>query len=277
MGVSTVPVDYFKLIPDVVWAAVAASLITLLGVFLSDRANLIRLRAQHQHDERERVKERTAVLRRDVYLRTVAELTRASAHLANLPQLDALQVNIAEGLQGFFSAAAQLQLVGEPKTALLVGKLQAAYSELYLDLIEHLTPIWYAKSAIAIADEYYSHEQKEISQLFAKMNARVESGAPDAVIMSTLQQNLDFHQGQLTKYAHDRAAAGAQAQAHIVAYQRILLTGMGDIGLSYIPALIAARKDLGLCGDLEEIELQMRSQYDRQRVKLEAIISRLGS
>jgi hypothetical protein len=76
-----------------------------------------RLIAQHQHDESEMVKERVASLRRDVYLRTVAELNRANAHLANLSQLDAQKVNIADGMQGFFSAAAQLQLVVEPQTA----------------------------------------------------------------------------------------------------------------------------------------------------------------
>ena len=122
-------------IPAVIWSGVIASLLTLSGVFMSNLSNTNRLKLQLQHDEREKAKERTATLRREVYLRTVEELVRANAHLSGLPQLDITKTNLAEGLQGFASAAARLQLVAEPQTALLVNQLQADYSELVSNCI----------------------------------------------------------------------------------------------------------------------------------------------
>jgi len=114
-------IAFLKSIPDVIWSGLIASMLTLGGVLISNGSNTNRLKLQLQHDANEKTKERTATLRREVYLRAAEELVKANAHLATLPQLDLSKTNLGDGLQGFFSATARLQLIAEPKTALLVS------------------------------------------------------------------------------------------------------------------------------------------------------------
>ena len=123
-------VEWLRSIPDVIWSGVVASIITLTGVFISNSSNTRRLRLQLHHDAVERQKERVNALRRDVYLKAAEEISRANSYLASLTQLDVTKSNVADGLKEFFAISAKLQLVAEPKTALLVNDLTAAYGEL---------------------------------------------------------------------------------------------------------------------------------------------------
>ena len=51
---------------------------------------------QLQHDSAEKSKERTAILRREVYLLAAEELTRATNYLASLSQIDLAKTNVTD-------------------------------------------------------------------------------------------------------------------------------------------------------------------------------------
>ncbi|WP_016835665.1 hypothetical protein [Herbaspirillum lusitanum] len=143
-------------IPSSIWGAVGGAIITLCGVFITHRGNTNRLRIQLAHDSGEKAKERISALRKDIYLKTVEELTKANAHLASLPQKDPTKGNLADELQGFFITAAKLQLVAEPKTALLVNELVASYGQLVLKGMGNAMPLHRIRSDIAIFDDLYN-------------------------------------------------------------------------------------------------------------------------
>lgn len=109
--------EFFKFlgsIPDVVWSGIIASLLTFIGVMLSNGSNTKRLRIQLDHDAKEKAKERTSVLRRDVYLKTIEELNRVNMKLVELAQADFVNSNPTNDLQDFYAAASKLQLIAEP-------------------------------------------------------------------------------------------------------------------------------------------------------------------
>ena len=121
---------FLQSIPDVIWSGLIASVLTLSGVLISNWSNTSRLKLQLQHDADQKTTERTATLRRDVYLSAAEELTKANTYLGSLAQIDLAKTNPAEGMQGFFGAAAKLQLVAEPKTALLVKFINTVFPSL---------------------------------------------------------------------------------------------------------------------------------------------------
>ena len=123
---------FLKSVPDVVWSGVLASVITLSGVFLTNRSHTKRLRIQLQADAVEKDKERVSNMRREVYLKAAEELTRAMNYLTSLPQRDFTALNTNEELKEFFASSSKLQLVSEPQTALLANKLMALYSDVLL-------------------------------------------------------------------------------------------------------------------------------------------------
>lgn len=268
-------IAFLQSIPDVIWSAVIASILTLSGVLISNRSNTDRLKLQLQHDANEKAKERTATLRREVYLRTAEELVKANAHLASLPQLDLTKANLADGLQGFSSAAARLQLVAEPKTALLVGQLSSEYGELVFKLMTHLIPVGKSRVDIQIADDLYTKAQAEVSRVLSEMSKINESGKPDPQVFEALDLSFKFQQSQTKKYADDRNAAWTNFNHQNLSFQRYFLTQLKDIGSKQIPVMIEIRRDLGLTGDLAEVEAHMRNHWLRMEAHFDTLIVQL--
>lgn len=271
----TVFLEIFRSIPDVVWSGIIASVLTLSGVLISNRSNTSRLRIQLQHDSIEKAKERTATLRREVYLHAAEELTKANSHLASLPQADLAKINAAEGLQGFFAAAAKLQLVAEPPTALLVNRLVGSFGELLLRHIERLMPLQNAKLNIAINDELYDKAQVDLDRVLSEMAKFNESAQINDLVFSALQRSFSAYQSRATKYANARQAAWEEFNTLNVKFLRQLLVDMRVIGDQQIPVLVEIRRDLGLTADLEAMRAQMEEQWARMSLQIDKMISAL--
>jgi hypothetical protein len=268
-------ITLLKSVPDVVWSGAIASILTLSGVFLSNRSNTVRLKIQLQHDASEKSKERTAVLRRETYLLAVEELVKINSYLANLPQVDITKINAGEGMQGFFVAAAKLQLVAESKTALLVNELSANYGDLAFTIMTQLIPIAMAKNEIAVADDQYSKVQAEVDRLLAKMAEQHESGQPNQDVSRAVNTSFEFQMAQSKQYANDRDAAWGRFNALNLAFQRSLLHELREIGGKQIPVMVEIRRDLGLTGDLSKIEELMNQQWTKIESRLDALIESL--
>jgi hypothetical protein len=263
-------------IPATVWSGILGATLTLFGVWLSNRGHTSRLRIQLQHDADEKARERTAVLRRDVYLRGIEELVKANSHLAGLPNIDPTKVNIGEGLQGFFAASARLQLVAEPKTALLVNRLAGQYGELLLELLAQLQPAHAARSDIQMADHHYNLAQAEVTRVIGAMAKLNESGKSDPAAFRSLQSSFAFQQEQSEKFAAERDAAWGHFNAASVAFQRALLAKLRDLASWQVPVMIELRRDLGLAPELHGLDEQMREQMRRMEEHFNALIAKLG-
>src|SRR3546814_20413118 len=96
-------IELLKEVPDVVWSAVIASVITLAGVMLSNWSNTQRLMRQLAHDAHEKEKERSSAMRRDVYLKATEEMATVGSYFGSLPQLHPVKDNLGDGLKDFLS------------------------------------------------------------------------------------------------------------------------------------------------------------------------------
>lgn len=262
-------------IPDVIWSGVIASVLTLSGVFLSNWSNTNRLKAQLKHDSDEKAKERKANLRREVYLLAAEELVKANNHLAKLPQLDISKSNPSDGLQGFFTSAAKLQLVSEPKTSLLVGELVTTYGELMLKILSKIHPIQELRIGIAIRDDHYGRAQAEVSRILAAMTQFNESAQTDAAAFAALQQSFEFHQGQAAQMASEREDLWKQHNSLHITFVKELMVEMKLIGERQVPVMVEIRRELDLTGDSAEFLQQMRNQWKRISTQLDAVLDEL--
>jgi hypothetical protein len=263
-------------IPDVVWSGVIASVLTLSGVLLSNRSNTTRLRIQLNHDAEEKAKERTAILRREVYLKTVEELTKANSHLASLPQKNPTKENLAEGFQGFLGAAAKLQLVAEPKTALLVNQLVAAYGELMLRVMGSAMPLHRIQNKITVHDDLYNQAQAQVTRILAEMAKFNEAGQINDAVFSALQRSFEGFQAQASQHADARSQAWGEFNRNNVEFCKQLIIEMRAIGEQQIPVLVEIRRDLGLITELEAFREQMAAQWNRMSVQLETLLQKLS-
>jgi hypothetical protein len=271
----TALIEFVRSIPDVVWSAVIASVLTLSGVLISNWSSTNRLRMQLEHDAAEKTKERTAILRREVYLRAAEELTRANSHLASLPQSDLAKTNAADGLQNFFAEAAKLQLVAEPKTALLINQLVATYGELSLRLMARLMPLQEARTEISINDDLYNKAQAEVTRVLAEMAKFNEAAQVDDAVFGALKRAFDAYQAQAKTYADARGAAWDEFSRLNVEFCKQLLVDMRQIGEEQIPVLIEIRRDLGLTAEIGAFREQMDAQWKRMATQIDEMLSAL--
>ena len=139
----------------------------------------------------------------------------------------------------------------------------------------HLMPAAQAKTDIQLADDMYSKAQQELSRLLTEMGKQNETGNPDQRVFEALQSAFKFQEAQSSQFADERSAAWAIFNEHNIAYQRTLFSRLRDMGTKQIPVLIAIRRDLGLNGNLDEMEAQMRAQMVRLEERLNAFLSSL--
>jgi hypothetical protein len=263
-------------IPDVIWSGVIASLLTLSGVMLSNRSNTKRLQLQLKHDSDEKSKQRKADLRKEVYLRAAEELVKANAHIASLPQLDITKVNPADGLQGFFSAAAKLQMISEPNTYLKTSEIVCDYSELLLKGMQKNKPIYDLQIDINISNNSYEREQAEVSRILAAMAQFNESGGGDGAVFEVLSRSFEFHQAQASKFSKERDEFWGRKNALHTACVKDFIVDMKLISERSIELLIEIRKELEVGGNIDEFKIQMQRQQKRIITSLDSLIDTLS-
>ena len=124
-------------IPDVIWAAVIASLLTLGGVLLTNRGSSKRLRMQLNHDSAQRDRERQMALRRDVYLPAAESVTRLQALLGSLIDLRTPDENLSRESTTHIAVISKISVIGSIKTVAAVSALLNEFNSAFLDLSFH--------------------------------------------------------------------------------------------------------------------------------------------
>jgi hypothetical protein len=262
-------------VPAAVWPTIAGALIALAGVILSNASHNKRLRLQIANDSAEKSKERIATLRREVYLKAAEEMVKAGSFLAGLPQADLAKVNAGEGLQAFFGIAAKLQLVAEPKTALLVNELSAAYGELLMHALSRLMPVQDAKSDIEVQDDLYKRSQGEVSRVLSEMAKFNESAKTDEMVFSALQRAFDWHSQTSNRHAQLRSESWDRFNACQRDFSRQLFLDLRNLGDLQVRVMVEIRRDLGLTSELEAYRAQMNAQWQKMEGQLNAVLQQL--
>lgn len=269
-------------IPASIGGALIGACITLIGacialggVLLTNRNGTKRLRIQLAHDSAEKSKERIAGLRKDIYLKMVEELTNANAHLANLPQKDATKEDLAEALRPFFATSAKLQLVAEPKTALLVNDLTASYGEMVFKSLEKLIPLHRIRNDIALSDDLYNQARNEATRVLAEIVKFNEAARIDDQVFNALQRSFTHFNTLADKHAEDRKIAWENFNRLNAEYGRQMLIEIRQIGDKQIPVQVEIRRDLGLVSDLEVFKAQMEMQWQKTSTQFDRLIQGL--
>lgn len=262
-------------VPDVVWSGAIASVLTLSGVLLSNWSNTNRLKIQLTHDSDEKAKERLSTLRKEVYLNAAVESIKANAYLGSLPQVDFTKANADEGMQGFFAAAAKLQLISEPKTSLQVSELVSTYGELLFKAMAMVLPIQKLQTDIAIRDDHYNRVQAEVSRVLAAITQFNEAAKTDDAVFKALNASFDFHQGQANKFASERSALWDERNRLHRAFAREFVVDMKLAGERQMQVMVELRRELDVGGDADAFMQQMNAQWKRMKAKLDALLDDL--
>ncbi|WP_456025041.1 hypothetical protein [Pseudomonas capeferrum] len=250
-----------KEIPNVVWSAVIAALISLGGIILSNRGNNQRLIVQLQHNAEEKTKERIHAIRSEVYLSAVEFIESTNIQMSSLSSRDLTKNDITQELQVIAGAMAKLKLVAGPETSKLASELGVISGAVFLKLLSSLKPIHYEKIEIGIADDLYVETSEEAKRIQREIDALNQSGVMDYIKYQALRQAYEFSFSQSQKYAEDRASAWERHAVVLNDFNEVLMLEMKALTEAQLNLMVAARLDLGLDSDLQELRRQLELQW----------------
>jgi len=166
-------------VPDVVWAALTASLVTLMGVWLANRHATKLLRITLENDAKQRNRERELSLRKDVYIEAVVGISGAHSILTRMQDLDAEGTHLSESFGEDTAAVAKIEMVGTNDTVKavfnLIDAITGAYSELELKRL----PLLARQDHIKLLQErvkFFNNEAERALEIIKKINIEGEIG-----------------------------------------------------------------------------------------------------
>lgn len=269
------PDPSFFSLPTVIWSGIVAALISLGGVVLSNRASINRLKEQLKHDAREKHRDRLATLRRDVYLKLVAETNRANGYLGSLAAKDPTEGDFGEPLQAAIAELTKVQLIGSREASAAAAELTALYGEALLRLIGIAKPMHEAKIDIKISDDLYQQSFAQGQRVLAEITAENESGAPDQIRLDSLFQSFEHYREQYSSQADERNAAWECYNTKHQDFARAVLEETKRLGPVQIKLTCAIREESGLDTDASELKRRLEDNYERASHAIDELLRKL--
>ena len=121
-----------KSVPDVIWAAIIASLLTLGGVLATNRGNHNRLMKQLSHDANQRDRERKMELQQQVYLGGAEAITANYLIINKLPNLTITDSDLSKQFSDSSASISKVNVIGSDNAVKAVSELSIAIATKYL-------------------------------------------------------------------------------------------------------------------------------------------------
>ncbi len=264
-------VNFVSKIPDVVWAAIIASLLTLGGVLLTNRANNKRLLEQIKHDATERDRERQMALRREVYLKAAEAISKAYTTLMNLPQANLQSELWKSDANTISESLMKVHIVGNDDTVASTTRFSSDFSKALLNLMEKRFPLDQLKSRLIILSDLINKSAQERDRYIALMKEFNLKGLTDQRLWETIRHNYEFEEQQNQKHTIERETIQQQYNDLLIELVKACYQKSMEIGHVLVPALCDVRKEMGMPIDADRY-LQLMEQT---RTEMEAALTQL--
>lgn len=270
-------VSYLSSVPDVIWAAIIASLLTLSGVTLTNRHYSKQQRAQLSHENALNQASRKFTMREGVYLAAAEELTVAFQQLTNLSSVDVAKTNPADRLAGFFIALSKASLVASDETARAISDFMIGFSGAFFDLLSKIGPIQEARTDRDIYDSAHEQHQNEVSRILASMTQFNEEAKANSDVWNALQRSLEFNMQQSEIAAESRTEAWDRLNEQKQIFLRDSLPIVKEVSKLTVPALVAIRAELGISTDIEAYRADFENRFAKIQEQLEEFLANITS
>ena len=238
--------DFLNNVPAVVWSGASGAIVALLGVLLANWQNSRRQKDQHAFDAREKKRDRTVALRKEVYLPLAAAWQEAQSYLG---ALIGTQEKNGEPLMRFAAAATKLTVVAEMPTAILANKVTAELTKTYLVLLLAAEPARHAHERIEAAKQFRIAAQENVKLAQLEIDKFLRGAQSDRVVFEALMLNKKRYDDMVQEYWNAELAAQKLQALHTLEYMRKLTTTIPNLAKLGFSLLLEARRDLELKTD----------------------------
>lgn len=225
-------------IPDVVWGAGLGSLITLFGVWLTNR-----------HERIIRKEEREHVTKKEIFLKAAEEITLAKVLLMKIPNMEPSQL---ETEMDVAIELAKIHVVGNNETIQAVTDLHFFLGKSLFSILPQTMPLNDLRTSINILSNFIDSNSQKQNQILNEMTAFNLRGDNDKDFWNRLQKNFEYHSNEFKNSNEERD----KKYAELAQLQKELLLNCVEISLEMsnyeVEAIRCMRTELELEFDIEE-------------------------
>ncbi len=259
--------------PTVIWSGVIAAAISVAGVVLSNWSTARRLKIQLQHDANEKLKDRLASLRKEVYLQLYSDISVLQGHLGALSAKDPTSPEFAAPIQAVISQLARVQLVGDSDVMENAAELSAVFTESLFRLMVAAKPMHQLTMDIKLANQFYNQHMQEAQRINAEMVAQNEFGAPDPARMAALQRSFENFRGQYSAYSAERDEAWDQYNASHKGFIAELKNQVQIMAPAQARLMAALKNEIGVPTDVASLLSRVEAAQSRMEVAIQGVLA----
>ncbi|MCA8213745.1 hypothetical protein LGN20_07485 [Burkholderia cepacia] len=241
--------DVLSSIPNVVWSGIVASIITVMGVLVTNLGLSKRHREQLAHTASESVVKREMELRRDIYMPAIEAAVNAASAIGSLSNPATSHDDVNEKYTDAAAKIGKASAIAKPATVRTLGTLTSNMRDLYTKLLIARQPIMNAQirmSAAVALIERNSQDRDRWNQ--SRLDVMYNEGANrerDAFLV----RQVEFCNRMIEHWTIQRDEAWLELSSTQLIFLRQMLALYPNTAQAMAAACVAFREDFDFEGD----------------------------
>lgn len=269
-------VTLLESVPPTVIGFIIGSVITVLGVVLTNAANTKRLRIQHDHDREMRSRERDLNLRKDIYLAAIEAISTGIVVISRFGDLNVSGQELMLAYTDRSPAIGKVSIVGTGETI----KAVATFSQELTGAFLRLTALREGVQALQRRSEELEAEIEDVSRQQRQRAALMQELDPadpqEAGQLSALQQTHAVEEERLAALRAQLSGVSDQVFRSVMDLTEASLKEVATLDELVVPVITAMRLELGLPFDAALYAQIMEQSHTKQQEYLQRVMADLA-
>lgn len=236
-------------IPDVVWSGIVGSLITVLGVLVTNLGLSRRHTQQLNHDSEQKAIEREMELRRDIYIPAIESISLAITTIGSMSDPAVLQTKVTDSYSEMTAKTAKASAIGNQDTVSAIGNLTDAVRLMFTQLLVSRQPLLQAHGQMVADNSIVERAIGDHGRWVQMQTDLLFQGPLDPQKANFLEAQINFTQEQINHWTARREASALRLSAAQIEFLKTLLQFQPDVATKVIAAFTAIRAEFSIAGD----------------------------
>ena len=238
-------------VPPTIWGFIIGSLLTVLGIVLTNAANTKRLRLQHEHEWKLESKERNLNLRRDVYLAAMEAIATSVATIGRFGNLNIPSDELELILTDKSPAFSRVSIVGQEATIQAVATFSRELTGTFLRLSAKREKLSWLMQRLAGVEQKIAQVLREQEHTRAQLDACSIAEPRDESAEHALRKTLALQQQRLEAWRAEEMELTRQTFPGQMSLVRDSIVESAALERLLVPLISLIRAELELPFDAE--------------------------
>lgn len=238
-------IKLLSLIPNVIWSAVIASCLTILGVLLTNKGNANRQTALLAHETQKYQSEQKLALKKEVFLNVAASFSDVLEVIPKLMNLEFSQKDIATQTHSHSGIVAKAYLAAKEESVSEILNYSAETAEVLLDLLKDRSILLDHKKAIEIYDSTIDAANNEKNRIVSMMQELKLQGRNDPETFDYLNNCYATQNKIVEESTQSKEEQEKQLEPLHKAFMKKCISDHSRLLSMLPPMTIALRSELG--------------------------------